>query len=320
MRSRYLIHYDADGGGFGAFLLSYVGANLLADAIGFELVTVNPLIRSIFELGEAPAVEKIFAASNVLRLDDLITSSSNQEISFKHLIDMLVSSNCNCLLYGRHHMPRIAVADFIDIVGCSSYVKYASSKLSRLRLVSCMQNYYLNLASSSLGIHIRTFFDSKSGNDDFRRHRSLLYGFVLELIKSNYQQESYCYLACDNDKEWQIAKQILAFNGLNTLNHFIPVKHSSLAHLLGTRLLYANRSINDDISLIVEQSNFGSLDTLREHLRPTLLDWISLGKSDTIVCTNTSFAITAALVFGSKFITFPCRSDLKNLATPLTLV
>lgn len=320
MRSRYLIHYDADGGGFGAFLLSYVGANLLADAIGFELVTVNPLIRSTFELDKGPSIERILSTANVLRLDDIISSCGNHEISFKQLARILKSNNCDCLIYGRHHLPRIAVADFINIVGFSSYAKYASSRLSSLRLVSSLRNDYVSLVRSSLGVHIRTFFDSKSGNDDFRRHRSLFYGFVLELIKSHYRQESFCYLACDNYDEWQIAKQILAFNGVNTVNHFSSVKHSSLAHFFGTRLLYANRSVNDDISLIVEQFNFGSLDSLRRHLRPTLLDWMCLGRSDTILCTNTSFAVTAALFFKNRFITFPCRSDLKDLSTPLTLV
>jgi len=320
MRSRYLIHYDADGGGFGAFLLSYIGANLLAEAIGFELVTVNPLIRSTFEVEKGPSIERVFATSNVHRLDDLVATCSSREISFNQLAQMLTSKNCDCLLYGRHHIPHIDVSDFIHRVGFSSYIKYASSRLCRLRLASCLLNEYVNLAAPSLGIHIRTFFDSKRGNDDFRRYRSLFYGFLLELIKSQYQQDRCCYLACDNDHEWQIAKQILALNGLNTLNHFSPVKHSSLAHFFGTRLLYANRSINDDISLIIEQFHFSSLDSLREHLRPTLLDWMSLGKSDNIVCTNTSFAITAALYFGNNFVTFPCRSDLTDFGTPLTLV
>jgi hypothetical protein len=320
MRSRYLIHYDADGGGFGAFLLSYVGANLLADALDYELVTVNPLIRSTFELDKAPSIDRILSTANVLRLDDIISSFGKHEISFKQLSFILKQNKCDCLIYGRHHLPRIAVADFIQVIAFSSYAKYASSRLSALRLVSSLQNDYVNLATSNLGVHIRTFFDSKSGNDDFRRHRSLFYGFVLELIKSHFRQERLCYLACDDANEWQVAKQIFAINGLGTINSFGSVKHSSLAHFFGTRLLYANRSVNDDISLVVEQSNFGELDSLRKHLRPTLLDWMCLGKSNTILCTNTSFAVTAALFFSSRLITFPCRSDLKSLSTPLTLV
>lgn len=320
MKSRYLIHYDSDGGGFGAFLLSYVGANLLAEALGFELVTVNPLIRSTFVLDDGPSIERILSTANVLRLDDVISSCGNHEISFKQLDRILKLNNCDCLIYGRHHAPRIAVADFINVVECSSYANYASSTLSAMRLVSSRRNDYVNLDTSNLGVHIRTFFDSEGGNKDYRRHRSLFYGFIVDLIKSQFPQDRHCYLACDSNDEWKIAKQVLALNGVSAINSFGSVKHSSLAHFFGARLLYANRSVSDDMSLIVEQSNFGMLDSLRRHLVPILSDWMRLGKSDTILCTNTSFAVTAALFFKKKLITFPCRSDLNNFSTPLTFV
>jgi hypothetical protein len=319
MRSRYLIHYDADGGGFGAFLLSYVGASLIADAIGFRLVTVNPLIRSVFDINEDLAIDRVLSSANILRMDEIIGYYGNCNVSFDQLTLILENQNCDCLIYGRHHLPRIVLSDFLRKVGSLSYSSYASSVLSSIFLIPSLKNIYDGLNQYSMGIHIRTFFDSISGNNDFRKYRSLFYGFLIEEI-GNKSLGHCCYLACDNEAEWGKARQIITNNGISVLNEFRLIRHSSLANYFGDKLLYANRPLNDDLDLIIAEANFNLLDALQIHLQPTLLDWFGLGKSDYILCTNTSFAISAALFFRTPCITFPCRSDLINLSIPLSLV
>lgn len=319
MRPGYLVHYDADGGGLGAFLLSYIGASLISDALGYQLITVNPLICAVLSIvNPVPACEAL-SAENIFRINDIAAHSQNKVVSLEALRAIVSSNSSICLLYGRHHMPPIVIPEFLAAVGPYSYASYASLVLSKLCLSKFSGQIYSKLKSYDLAVHIRTFFDSASGRRDFYAGRSLLYGFLVDEL-SKYSWGSKCYLACDSENEWKVAKAVLDLNGIFVSNMRITALHCSLAHYYGRMLLYPERTISQDIELLISQSEFKMMQNLRLRLVPTITDWLSLGKCSLTICTNTSFAITSCLLQGNKFISFPCRSDLLNLSLSMSFV
>ena len=319
MSSNYVIHYDGDGGGLGAFLLSYIGASLISDALGYHLITVNPLICALLSIDNPVPVCKALSAKNIFRINDAAAHSQNKVVSLQALREIVSGNSSNCLLYGRHHMPPIVIYEFLTAVGSYSFATYASLVLSKLNLSTFFGQIDSKLKSHDLAVHIRTFFDSASGRMDFYASRSLLYGFLVDEI-SKYSRGTECYLACDSEHEWKVAKEVLDHNGIVVPNLRITALHSSLSHYYGRAILYPERSISQDIELLMSQSEFKMMHNLRLRLVPTITDWLSLGKCSLTICTNTSFAITSCLLQGNKFISFPCRSDLLNLSLPMSFV
>ena len=316
----YVIHYDADGGGFGAFLISYLGTLLISEALGFELICVNPMLRAVIKVEGEINVAEVLKHSRSVRLTDIILKQNKTVLSYCNMLDYLFENRYNCILYGRHHLPPIDFESFLKCVGGESFYKYASKKLIGITLTDYYTDYHNMHRSQPLAIHIRTFFDSREGKLEFQGGKSLFYGFLLEKLLAGEEEFASCFLASDDISEWLIARSLLIRNGIDVTNSHTPPIHSSLSSFYGLRLMYADRNVLDDIELIKSQANFASMTELTTRLSTPLDDWLGIGTSDYIICTHTSFAISAALFFGKYFLTFPCRPSMQSLVLPLTIL
>jgi hypothetical protein len=312
-----ILSMDLDGGGFSAHLLHHCIDNIIAQYFSIDHFSVYPPLRlfldrnsdsSLRVLGARSLNDLISSYSNYVLLDDLYKSAS----SVDHLLDRFQQLGDCLVVSGAHHIPELLRRDPYHKVFTRECIERAASvALPSLSLSESVRTYPMFRdyecmrkvisQGNSMGIHIRTFFDSPHGNQLFRQNYAHFTGWLLDQLSTECRNREHTSFFVAGDRKDIVHKfSLLIQDHLPDSQVFSscwPVVHTSLSSAIDYR--------QDCLSIASQQAALDA-DSI-SYMLPSIYDWLLLGATDHILSTSSSFPATAHLMSNQQYITcYPC--------------
>jgi hypothetical protein len=315
-----IISYDGDGGGFSAHLLHHIVDHKLSRILGIQHYTAYSPLKTLVH----------YESKNLIRLNEKslieLTGGNNEHIYLEQLynsmscmadvVNYLQSKTNLLILSGRHHIPDIARENIYELFGSKNdFLELVKSCFGQLTLnaMSTDRHYKWYSASNSLlstnsiGIHLRTFFDSSHGRKTFKIHYGELTGWIITEIETLLERNTpnCIFVASDSVKHAATFKKVIKKvigKSLKTKVFVSPWEktHSSLSRV--------GLKFEQDISLIKKQVSIENNDL--SYMLTSLYDWFLLSSCRDIISTSSSFpASTRLFGINENILCYPCSDE-----------